>query len=178
MSFFCPHSVAVRTKYTSHRWYLYKRRCRRGLYSLQAQDISACLTTTAGKSGLCISDNCPVGESTLEEGVTIFTAFQNTPHYYYYYISTFRHFFLLKSQLQHLSFCVNVFSFRYEKTLPKTNEARQQSVRSNSRESEEKSRYEWGRCGVLRLAPKVSSWKKVEALRKCTLYPICYVVIK
>lgn len=54
--------------------------------------------------------------------------------------------------------------FRYAKTLPKTN----RNLRSNSGE---RSSYERGGCGVLGVAEKISSWEKVETLRKCTLYP-------
>lgn len=40
-----------------------------------------------------------------------------------------------------------------------------------ARTTGERSSDERGGCGVLGVAEKISSWKKVETLRKCTLYP-------
>lgn len=75
--FFCPHSLPVWTKYKSHRWYLFKRRCRRGLCLLQAKETRL-FEYNSWKSGLCISQNCRVGESTFG-GVTVgYCAFKNT----------------------------------------------------------------------------------------------------
>lgn len=107
--------------------------------------------TTRGKSGRCISEDCPVGESTFEEARLLFIAVQK------------HNMFTLHVGIEAFKLCVcgfSVFFFfsfsRYEKTLPKTNEAKPKSPLELPR-ARKGGRYEWGGCGVLGVAKEISS---------------------
>lgn len=112
--------------------------------------------------------NCLVGERTLEDPHTVFIAvFQHSTPSPSPHPST-------TPEFNRFRLCVNIlFYSRYETTLPKTNEAQPKSpLKLRGEKPEGKgSQYEWRRCGVFRVAEKISSWEKVETLRKCTLYP-------
>lgn len=127
------------------------------------------------KSGLCISESCLVGESTFEGGVTVFIAVTNTTFELFFEISLYIWTSPLELSVVFFSFFSPSGTRRHSRKTQ--NEAKHKSP-LKLRGEQERSRYERGRCGVLRVAEKVSSWKKVETLRKCTLYPICYPVKK
>lgn len=129
-SFFCPHRLPVWTKYKSHRWYCSKGGAAGGLCLLQAKETRL-FEYNSWKSGLCISQNCRVGESTFG-GVTVgYCAFKTHIHAQKYSIFLNKLYIRSMFWLHRLSLILTVllllFFPRYKKTLPKTTSAKRQS---------------------------------------------------
>lgn len=114
--------------------------------------------TTRGKLVCGIFESCPVGKYTSKDRWRYLVQLKTTQR------NNFPLYNLTVSVWCQRPFPVSSGTRRHSQKQTKPS----QNLRSNSGE---RSSYERGGCGVLGVAEKISSWKKVETLRKFTLYP-------